>query len=93
MTLRNILGKLFVFKVALLSILTSGTYAQTTLIFNSAGSAVWTVPCGVSSITVEIWGAGGAGGGSLGQGGGGGGGGCYNSHTIATTLSDWEEWE
>ena len=85
MTLRNILGKLLVFKVALLSILTSGTYAQTTLTFNSAGSAVWTVPCGVSSITVEIWGAGGAGGGSLGQGGGGGGGGCYNSHTIAVS--------
>ena len=83
MTLRTSLGKLVVFKVALLSLLLSGTYAQTTLTFNSAGSADWTVPCGVSSITVEIWGGGGAGGGSLGQGGGGGGGACYNSHTIA----------
>jgi gliding motility-associated-like protein len=86
MTLRISLRKLVVFKVALLSLLLSGTFAQTTEIYNSPGSGVWTVPCGVNSITVEIWGGGGAGGGSTGQGGGGGGAACYNSHTIAVST-------
>jgi gliding motility-associated-like protein len=86
MTLRISLGKLVVFKVVLLSLMLSGTYAQTSEIFNSPGSGTWTVPCGVSSITVEIWGGGGAGGGSVGQGGGGGGGACYNSHIIAVSV-------
>jgi len=55
----------------------------------------WTVPCGVSSITVEIYGggggAGGGGGGSNGglyntRGGGGGGGGAYSTRTISVTA-------
>jgi gliding motility-associated-like protein len=59
-----------------------------------AGS--WIVPCGVSSITVEIYGAGGGagggGGGSNGgffgtRAGGGGGGGAYSTTTITVTAS------
>ena len=49
----------------------------------------WTVPAGVTSVTVEMWGAGGGGGakavsGSAGRGSGGGGGG-YSRATIAVT--------
>lgn len=56
-----------------------------------AVSGTWTVPCGVTSITVEVYGsgggAGGGGGGSNGgffstRGGGGAGGGAYTSITI-----------
>lgn len=39
--------------------------------FDNTGAQQWTVPCGVTSITVEAWGAGA--GGSAGNGGGGGG--------------------
>lgn len=57
-----------------------------------AGS--WQVPCGVSSITVEVYGAGGGGGGGGGgsngginptRGGGGGGGGGFTTITINVT--------
>lgn len=74
------------------------TLAQSPVTINGAaacnGAAVagtWTVPCGVTSITVEIYGggggAGGGGGGSNGgfcntRGGGGGGGGGYTTRTI-----------
>jgi|GEM_PF-3800009 len=51
----------------------------------------FTVPAGVSTITVEAWGAGGAGGaGALGtyfDGGGGGGGGAYSRSVLAVTPS------
>ncbi|MCZ2460238.1 MAG: SprB repeat-containing protein [Chitinophagales bacterium] len=49
----------------------------------------WTVPAGVTSIKVEVWGAGGGGGrgGSFwgDYGGGGGGGGAYNVATFSVT--------
>lgn len=56
----------------------------------------WTVPCGVTSITIEVYGAGGGGGGSAdgsnggvfcgnNRGGGGGAGGGYTSITINVT--------
>jgi len=54
-------------------------------------STNWTVPPGVSQITVEAWGGGGAGGGSNnitdceGSGGAGGGGGAYASSTLSVT--------
>ena len=60
----------------------------------AAVSGTWTVPCGVSSVTVEIYGggggAGGGGGGSNGgffntRGGGGGGGGGYATITFNVT--------
>jgi hypothetical protein len=55
--------------------------------FNS-GSGNWVCPAGVTSVKVEVWGAGGAGGGytSAGGGGGGGGGGEYAAEpAIAVT--------
>jgi len=62
----------------------------------AATTGSWTVPCGVTSITVELYGGGGGGGGggdgSNGgvfcgdnRGGGGGGGGAYSSRTINVT--------
>ena len=58
--------------------------AQTrTVLFTTVGSASWIPPCGVTSITVECWGAGGGGGRKTGSTGvtGGGGGGAYASST------------
>ena len=54
--------------------------------FSSNGS--FTVPAGVTSITVECWGAGGAGGGSTlnNNGGSGGGGGAYATSTVTVTV-------
>src|SRR6478735_3121654 len=59
--------------------------AQTTQTFNSSGT--FTVPAGVTSITVEVWGAGGAGGGATGNpgAGGGGAGGAYVKNTFTVT--------
>lgn len=70
-----------------------GSFAQTTETFITPGNGTWEVPCGVTSINIELWGGGGAGGGSTsnGSGGGGGGGGCYFTTTHAvvpgSTLS------
>lgn len=41
--------------------------------FDSPGANQFTIPCGVNSINVKVWGAGGGGGGDKGGGGGGGG--------------------
>ena len=46
--------------------------------FDTPGTYTFTVPAGVTSITIECWGAGGAGGGAYIGAGGGGGGGAYN---------------
>jgi len=59
--------------------------------FATNGTFNWTVPAGVSQITVEVWGGGGAGGGSnnytdcQGAGGAGGGGGAYASSNLSVT--------
>lgn len=60
---------------------------QTTVTINTPGAGSWVVPCGVSEIQVQLWGAGGAGGGSTGpnSSGGGGGSGCYGFFTIPVT--------
>lgn len=65
------------------------SYGQTTIIFDTPGSGTWTVPCGVTSVTVELYGGGGGGGGanSNGQAGGGGGGGGYTAWTFAVVPS------
>ncbi|WP_262916404.1 cytochrome c3 family protein [Aestuariivivens sediminis] len=57
-------------------------YAQTTRTFTT--SDTWTAPPGVTSVTVECWGAGGAGGSGNrnGLGSGGGGGGAYSSAVV-----------
>lgn len=59
-----------------------------TVILNTAGNGNWTVPPGVTSITVEAWGAGGGGGGSntnnsRGSGGGSGG---YSTRIFTVTA-------
>ncbi len=51
--------------------------------YNTAGNHTFTVPCGVSSITIQCWGGGGSGGGGL--RGGGGGGGAFALKTISVT--------
>lgn len=52
--------------------------------FSSQGSANYTVPSGVTSVTVKMWGGGGAGGGGAGSTtGGAGGGGGYITGTIS----------
>ncbi len=59
--------------------------SQTTETFTTSGT--WTVPCGVTSVTVSVYGAGGGGGGSNsgGQAGGGGGAGGYASSVFVVT--------
>jgi len=70
-----------------LSLITSFGFSQTTASSTGAGNYNWTVPCDVTSIDIEAWGAGGAGGGSSSSGdsGDGGGGGAYASATVAVT--------
>ncbi len=63
---------------------------QSSETFTSPGSTTFTVPDGVTQITVQVWGAGGAGGAGTQQGqtrrsGGGGGGGAYQFQTYAVT--------
>lgn len=60
------------------------------IMYNTAGSSTFTVPAGVTSITVEAWGAGGGGGnGSGGSGSGGaGGGGGFAQADIAVTPGE-----
>ncbi|MBL0014158.1 MAG: T9SS type A sorting domain-containing protein [Flavobacterium sp.] len=60
---------------------TTTSSAQTTATFNASGNFI--TPAGVTTATVEAWGAGGAGGGSTSNsdGGGGGGGGAYSKST------------
>ena len=73
------------FLVFLFFVFTTISFSQTTDTYTTSGS--WTVPAGVTSATVEIWGAGGGGGGSNAnnQGGSGGGSGAYVSKTITVT--------
>ena len=56
--------------------------------FTAPGSHTWTVPAGVTSITIEAWGGGGAGGGVTGYaaGAGGGAGGQYAQKVIAVSA-------
>lgn len=61
-----------------------------TSIFNTTGSANYTVPAGVSSVTVKLWGAGGGGGGAgpSSAAGGAGGGGGFIQTTLAVTAGE-----
>ena len=61
--------------------------AQTTTTYTS-GTGTFTVPAGVKTITVEVWGGGGKGGNVSGGGtqqAGGGGGGAYSRSVISVT--------
>ena len=76
--------------LSMLVLTTAGAFAVTET-FDTPGTTTWTVPAGVTSITVEAWGGGGAGGGSTntggftGRGGAGGGGGAFASSTLTVT--------
>jgi hypothetical protein len=65
----------------------STSFGQTTVNFTTTGNGTWTAPCDVTSITLEVWGAGG--GGQRAEGnpaaGGGGAGGGYVRTTYAVT--------
>jgi|GEM_PF-1220827 len=72
--------------------ISSAVYAQSSQVYNTPGSSTFTVPSGVTQITVGVWGGGGkggtfSGGGSSGGGGGGGGGG-YSRSVISVTPGD-----
>ncbi len=60
------------------------TYAQAPVIYSTAGSHVYTVPTGITSIIVECWGGGGKGGTRTTDGEGGGGGGGAYSRSLLT---------
>ncbi len=78
---------------ALLCILATGAFinatAQKTVIFSRSTSGNWVVPAGVTSIEVELWGAGGGGGSVAGnKPGAGGGGGAYASKILTVSPGD-----
>ena len=81
---KNLLTSLF-----LVFLITVGldAYGQNQIITTPEPSIrQFTVPAGVTSLTVEVWGAGGKGGSRLTSGeGGGGGGGAYSRSVIAVT--------
>lgn len=64
------------------------TVAQSVDIFDLPGAGSWIVPCGVTSVTIAVYGGGGGGGGcnSTTIGGGGGGAGGYAQATFAVTA-------
>jgi hypothetical protein len=54
--------------------------------FNTPGAQTWTVPAGLTSVTIKLWGGGGGSGGSgYMEGGGGGGGGAFASKVLTVT--------
>ena len=66
-------------------------YSQTIQTFATPGVTSWTCPVGVTSVTVECWGAGGGGGGGgavFNAAGGGGGGGAYASSVITVASGN-----
>ncbi len=73
--------------VALVLLLGHVALAQTVQTFNTPGTGTFTVPAGVTEITVEAWGGGGRGGSRTSGSGqyGGGGGGAYSRQVIAVT--------
>ncbi|OOG78800.1 T9SS sorting signal type C domain-containing protein [Flavobacterium sp. A45] len=75
--------------VLILLVIGNSIFAQTTVNFTTPGSNTWTVPCGVTSLTVRAWGGGGAGGAATinPSGGSGGGGGGYSTYVVMVTPS------
>lgn len=74
--------------LALFGFSSLGIFGQTTVTYTTTGAGTFTVPCDVTSITVEAWGAGGSGGGTTtnnARGGGGGAGGTYATSTFTVT--------
>jgi hypothetical protein len=83
----------FTFKTSLLSlvsflfVISSYTLGQAVETITTTGAGTWTAPCGVTSITLELWGAGGGGASVSGNPamGGGGAGGAYVRVTYPVT--------
>ncbi|MEB2776208.1 hypothetical protein SYJ56_12870 [Algoriphagus sp. D3-2-R+10] len=75
------------FAICLLLIGVKGEAFGQTQTFSTPGSDTFIVPAGVTSITVETWGAGGRGGSRSGSNGdtGGGGGGAYSRSILSVT--------
>jgi hypothetical protein len=61
--------------------------AQTVVTLDTPGAGTWTVPAGVTEITVEVWGAGG-GSSDMGNARAGGGGGAYASSVLTVVPGD-----
>ena len=59
-------------------------------VFSTAGQYIWTVPACVSTVSVQVWGAGGSGGGAQDSrdDGGGGGGGAFSTSVIQVNQGD-----
>jgi hypothetical protein len=71
----------------LLLLVSRSFFAQTTQVLT--GSSTFTVPCGVTAMTIQMWGGGGGGGGSAGtSGGSGGGGGAYVTFTLSVSAGN-----
>ncbi len=73
--------------VMMVSLISSIALAQTVVV---NPTSPFTVPLGVTSLKVEVWGGGGGGGGAVGslfaaRGAGGGGGGAYKTQTLSVT--------
>ncbi|HPF50266.1 MAG TPA: GEVED domain-containing protein [Draconibacterium sp.] len=82
---------LHVFMILLFTFFSFHGTSQTTQTFNNPGTYTFTVPAGVTEITVECWGGGGSGGGNISnksRGGGGGAGGSYAKSIL--TVADGE---
>jgi len=80
------MAKLF-FSLILILVLTSMAWSQTQTFYYTGSNQTFTVPTGVTSITVAVWGAGGSGGGTRSNpnAGGGGEGGSFVRGTISVT--------
>lgn len=78
------------FSCVFLSTAQAQTVTSNTELITTTGHTTWTVPAGVTSITIEAWGAGGAGGYTSSESrvrtSAGGGGGAYASSTINVTA-------
>ena len=75
------LVKCFLICMVVLQAIAANSQTQT---FNASGT--FTVPVGVSSITVQVWGGGAGGGTTNNRGNGGGGGGAFAQSTIAVSA-------
>lgn len=76
-----------IFSFLIFSVISTLSFGQITETFNTPGSGTFEVPAGVTSIEVEVWGAGGGGVIDNNAAGGGGGGG-YARSTLTVTFED-----
>lgn len=85
--LKNIKITISFYALFALLLLSSGAIGQAiTETYNTTGTHTFTVPAGVTEITVEVWGAGGGGGTRTNNGRGGGGGGGAYARSVLTVI-------